>query len=308
MKILFCSDGSDQAEKAVRFGALIAAACEAEASILGISEKNGDEDSLLLALRRSQDLLKKHNVKSEMIIKAGKPVAEIVKRTREADYDLVVIGAERRTTRHPLWQSADPFWMSTKAYKIIESVAPPVLVVMGDRAELRRILVCTGGGYAADQAVESTGEIARLSNAVVDLFHVMQEPPAIYADLIRLEEDANLVMTSNSRLGRALRHQKELLDQSGVFGELLLEHGLVISELSKVLLRTKYDLVVVGSSGPERGLRPYVIGDITREIINRTEIPVLVGRRGPRQITRLFKGLFAHLFRRHEETTGNAGS
>ncbi len=37
MKMLFCSDGSNQAENAVRFGALIAAACQAETSILGIA-------------------------------------------------------------------------------------------------------------------------------------------------------------------------------------------------------------------------------------------------------------------------------
>ncbi len=306
MKILFCSEGSDQAEKAVRFGALIAAAFEAEASILGITEKNNDDDSLLQALRRSQDILKEHHVNAELITKAGKPVGEIVRRTRENEYDLVVIGAERKTTRHPLWESADPLWMSTRAYKIIESVVPPVLVVIGDHTELRRILLCTGGGHQADQAVEFTSEIARRVNAVVDLFHVMQEPPAMYADLIKLEEDADLVLTSNSRLGRTLRHQKGLLEQAGVFGELRLQHGLVIPEFLKVLQRTEYDLVVAGSSAPESRLRPYVMGDVTREIINRAEIPVLVVRHGLRQITRMFKGLLAHLFGPPKEPTGNA--
>jgi hypothetical protein len=39
MKILICSDGSSQAENAVGFGGLIAAACGAETTILGITEK-----------------------------------------------------------------------------------------------------------------------------------------------------------------------------------------------------------------------------------------------------------------------------
>ena len=306
MKILFCSDGSDQAEKAVRFGGQIAAACGAQASILGIAEKVGDEDLLLRALRRSEDILKDHNINTELITKEGKPVDEIVRRTRETDYDLVVIGAERRTIQHPLWESADPMWMSIRAYKIIESVVPPVLVVIGDRTELRRILFCTGGGHEADQAVRFIGEIAGCVNAVVDLFHVMQEPPAIYADLIKLEEDANLVLTSNSRLGRTLRRQKELLEQTGVLGELLLQHGLVISELVKVLRRTEYDLVVTGSSAPESRLHPYVMGDVTREIINRAELPVLVVRRGPRQITSFVKKLSARLFKPSGEPSGNA--
>jgi K+-sensing histidine kinase KdpD len=54
MKILFCIDGSTQAEHAVRFGALIAAACQAETSILGIVENAGHEDKVLQALRRAK--------------------------------------------------------------------------------------------------------------------------------------------------------------------------------------------------------------------------------------------------------------
>ena len=177
MKILFCSDGSSQAENAVRFGALIAAACQAEPSILGITEKEGDEDSLLEALRRAQEIIKEHHLDAELITKAGRPVSEIVKRTREGSYDLVVIGAVRKTTRHPLWMSVDPLWMSARAYKIIESVEPPVLVVIGDHGALQRILVCTSGGSQANKFVEFAGEIARHVNAVVDLFHVMPEPP-----------------------------------------------------------------------------------------------------------------------------------
>jgi hypothetical protein len=119
MKILFCSDGSSQAEIAVRFGALIAAGYQAEPSILGITEKEGDEDSLLEALRRAQEIIKEHHLDAELITKAGRPVPEIVKRTREGSYDLVVIGAVRKTTRHPLWMSVDPLWMSARAYQII---------------------------------------------------------------------------------------------------------------------------------------------------------------------------------------------
>src|SRR6266700_5083483 len=166
MKILFCSDGSSQAENAVRFGALIAAACQAETSILGIAEKAGDEDPLIEALRRAQDILKEHHLNAELITKAGRPVREIVKHTRESSYDLVVIGAVRKGTRGPVW-------MSARAYKIIESVEPPVLVVIGAPPSPPLILLCSGGTACADQAVEFAGEIARSGNAVVDLFHVM---------------------------------------------------------------------------------------------------------------------------------------
>jgi hypothetical protein len=74
MKILFCSDGSSQAQNAVRFGALIASACQAETSILGIVESAGQEDAVLPALRRAQEILKESHLNAELITKSGQPV------------------------------------------------------------------------------------------------------------------------------------------------------------------------------------------------------------------------------------------
>jgi nucleotide-binding universal stress UspA family protein len=209
MKILFCSDGSIQAENAVRFGALIAAACQAEISILGIVEKTGGEDNVLKALRRAQDILKEYHLSAELITRAGRPVPEIVKCTRETKYDLVVIGATRKGTRGPRC-------MSARVYKIIESVGPPVLVVIGERPALRSMLLCTGGTQQSDVTVQFAGEIARRLNATVTLLHVLAETPAVYANLIPSEEDVAQLLQSSSKLGRSLRRQKELLDKLSV--------------------------------------------------------------------------------------------
>src|SRR6185295_7579381 len=118
MKVLICSDGSEQAQNAVRFGALIAETCNAETTILGITEKPAEEDAVFEGLRRAQQLLRDRGVTAELIIKAGEPIAEIVKRCEESNYDLAVIGAVKKGTR-------GPFLMSAKAYKIIKAVAPP---------------------------------------------------------------------------------------------------------------------------------------------------------------------------------------
>jgi nucleotide-binding universal stress UspA family protein len=287
MKILFCSDGSPQAENAVRFGALIAAACQAEASILGIVEKAGQEDTVLQSLRRAQAILKEYHLNAELITKAGRPVPEIIKRTQETKYDLVIIGAARKGTRGPLW-------MSARAYKIIEAIEPPVLVVIGERTALRRILLCTGGTKQSDATVNFAGEIARRANASVDLFHVLAEAPAVYANLNKSEEDVDQFLQSDSKLGRNLRHQKALLEKMGVPCEIRLPHGLVLDELLKELQRTEYDLVVSGSSPSQDRLRTYIMGNLTREIVNRADLPVLVVRSGTKS-DRSLGGFINHL-------------
>jgi len=62
MKILFCYDGSSQAENAVRFGVQIAAACQAESSILAVTVKAEDENALRNAARHVQDVFKEHGI------------------------------------------------------------------------------------------------------------------------------------------------------------------------------------------------------------------------------------------------------
>lgn len=296
MKILICTDGSAQAENAVRFGGLIAEKCEASATILGITEKPGTEDAAFASLRHAQQLLGERGVNGEVITKAGEPIDEIVKRTDESGYDLVVIGAVRKGTR-------GPFLMSAKAYKLIKAVAPPVLVVIGNRAAIARILVCSGGEKYIDRAVEFSGAIAKATGASVTLFHVMAEPPPVYSDLIRMEEDVNLLLHSSSGLGQNLRREKEALEDKGVSAEVRLRHGLVISEVFKEIRRGDYDLVVTGSSPESGNLRSYIMGNITREIVNRAECPVLVVRGGqePAGITRSLKGLFTHAFGHSKE-------
>lgn len=295
MKILFCSDGSVNARKALRFGARIAAACGAEPSVLAISEEGADQDALLESLRCAQDAFKEYKLDAELITKKGRAVNEIVKRTMETHYDMVVIGAEHK---NPFLCLLEPFSLSVRGHEIVESVEPPVLVVAKEPAGLRRMVLCTGGAAYFEKAIEFAGNIAKCANALVDLFHVVPEVPAMYADLVRMEEDADLLLESNSNLGRSLRHQKELLEQLGVFGQLRLRQGAVVPELLKELQKTDYDLVVCGSMASDEKLRKYIIGDTARDIVNCSELPVLVVRTRQKHVGHLLKGLLNRLLRR----------
>jgi nucleotide-binding universal stress UspA family protein len=293
MKILFCSDGSPKAEKAIRFGVRIAVACQAEPSILGIAEKPSDQEALLEALQRSQEFFSRHHLDAQLFTEVGRPVEEIVKHCRETAYDLVVVGAAPKSN---FWNVIEPMWMSVRVYKILESVEVPVLVVIGDRPGLRRILLCSGGSAYIEKAIKFAGHIVQCINAKVDLFHVLPDTPAIYTELFQIEGNVDRVLESNSTLGRALRRQKDLLEQLGVFGEVILGQGQVVPELLKALRRKDYDLVVTGSSPAEDRLSSYVVGDVTREIVNRVMMPVLVVRTRQSLILR-FKGFLSRLFR-----------
>ncbi|HYM00253.1 MAG TPA: universal stress protein, partial [Blastocatellia bacterium] len=214
----------------------------------------------------------------------------ILDRTRNNQYDLVVIGAVKKGKR-------GPFLMSAKAYRIIKSVEPPVLVVIGERRSLERILVCSGGERYIDRAVGITGRFAKPLGATVSLLHVMAQPPALYADMIRLKDDPSLLLQSDSDLGRNLRREKESLAKIGVECEVTIRQGLVVNEVFKEIRAGNYDLVVTGSSPVGDAFRSYIMGNITREIVNRAECPVLVvrGSEQPAGLAGSLKGIISEI-------------
>jgi nucleotide-binding universal stress UspA family protein len=124
----------------------------------------------------------------------------------------------------------------------------------------------------------------------------MAEPPAMFADLVRMEENVDQLLQSNSELGTNLRRQKRELDRLGVSAEVHLRHGIVIDQVFKEVRDGNYDLIVTGTSQARGLFRHYIMGDLTRDILNRANVPVLVARAGPPKPTRTLwkaiRGLF----------------
>jgi nucleotide-binding universal stress UspA family protein len=285
MKILICSDGTQAAEGAIELGGLLAGPLKAETTLFGTAEGSQDERPLRNALEAQAHLLRAHGVASEIVVRAGEPIRQILKQTSTTTYDLVVIGS-RKT------EATGLYWRSQKTYEVIKAIQPPVLVAIDECKHLKRFLVCTGGKEFIEQAIQLTGKLAAAVGASVTLLHVMAEPPAIYADLMRLEEDVDQLLESKSELGTNLRQQKRELERLGVSAGVRLRHGIVIDQVFEEVREGDYDLIVTGTSRARGLLRHYIMGDLTRSILNRADCPVLVARAGkPPTATTLWKAL-----------------
>ncbi len=271
MHLLICSDGTDPADKPTRLGGIIGSACGAKATLLGIAERADAEDLLRAALASESKLLTERGLEHEVIIRTGDPVEQILGQTAEKKYDVVVIGTrlKQRSGRH---------WRSARTYEVIKAIPPPVLIATGDCETVTRALVCTGGKRYIDAAVQLTGEIAACVKAEVTLLHVMAEPPAIFADLVRREEDVEGLLAGGSELGENLRAQKESLEKLGVPTTVRVRHGIVLDQVFAELREGGHDLIVTGTSQARGALQHYIMGDLTRSIVNRADCPVLVAR------------------------------
>ena len=291
MKILICSDGTSPADSAIRIGGLLTGPTHAKTTLLGIAENPRDERPLRDALEAQAGSLRAHGVAPEIVVREGEPIRQILIQTSKTTYDVVVIGARRKGT-------TGLYWRSEKTYEVIKLIPPPVLVAIGECTTLKKFLVCTGGKEFIEEAVQLTGKLAAAVGASVTLLHVMAEPPAIYADLVQLEEDVGRLLESKSELGTNLRRQKRELERLGVSAEVRLRHGIVIDQVFEEARDGDYDLIVTGTSQARGLLRHYIMGDLTRSILNHANCPVLVARGRRPGATGGFWDLLKRLFRR----------
>jgi nucleotide-binding universal stress UspA family protein len=124
----------------------------------------------------------------------------------------------------------------------------------------------------------------------------MAEPPAIYADLVRLEDDVDRLLESKSELGLNLRRQKESFERLGVPTEVHVLHGIVLDQVFAEARTGDYDLIVTGTSQARGLLRHYIMGDLTRSILNHANCPVLVAHAGVAKSGRTFGAALKRLF------------
>src|ERR1051326_2680420 len=284
MNILICSDGTAAGESAVRLGGILAAGLHCETTLLGIAENPSDQSTLQAVLQKQAEL----QPQPRIVVQSGDVIAQILAQTTSVRYDLVVIGARPSPGAH---------WPSGKMYELVKTIESPVLVAMGDCKRLKRILICTGGKEFIEKAVQFTGKLAAALGASVTLLHVMLEPPSIYADLVRMEEDVPLLLESGSELGLNLAQQKKDLERLKVSASIRIRHGIVVDEVFAEFDEGDYDLIVTGSSRARGMLRHSIMGDLTRSILNRANCPVLVARggktAGPRGLFRTVRRWFS---------------
>ncbi|HAF03644.1 MAG TPA: hypothetical protein DCG89_07595, partial [Spartobacteria bacterium] len=70
--------------------------------------------------------------------------------------------------------------------------------------------------------------------------------------------------------------------------EVRVRHGIVLSQVFAEAREGNYDLIVTGSSQARGMLRHYIMGDLTRSILNHANCPVLVARAGKAPSGRTF--------------------
>ena len=270
MKILLCVAGMPYAEAAVSFGSMIAGVTRSPATFLHVVRRKEDRAAGERILAAAREMMPGLTVDTR--IRRGDPTNSILAEVREGSYDLVVVGARQGVG---LAQRL----LGSVTQQVIRRVPTSVLVARQARSGLERILICTGGTAVADPVIETGAWLAGATHVRATLLHVASPIPGMYTGLSEMEETLPELLQTDTPVAGHLRHGAEILARHQVGAALKLRYGVVADEILREALESNYDLIVIGASGTAGRLKAWLLGNVTRQVVERALCSVLVVKR-----------------------------
>jgi nucleotide-binding universal stress UspA family protein len=129
------------------------------------------------------------------------------------------------------------------------------LIARHPRWPLQRILLVITGEDVDQAAVEWMLRLARASHSVVAALAVVPPVPAMYGQRSALAQTLPALLSSNSTMGRRMRHTARLMVEWEIEGTLRLRQGPPDWQIRRELADKEYDVVVMGTKPRRQWLR-----------------------------------------------------
>jgi len=148
---------------------------------------------------------------------------------------------------------------------------------------ISKILVTTDGSETARKSVKYAVELAKQTGATITLLSVIDKSLFVTKSVPAVATPTHLIEPIEDYLRQAaeayIEDAEKLCKNKGVQSKGIIRSGHPVDEIIKEAVRTKADLIVMGSHG--RGaLKAAFLGSVTFGVIHKdTKIPVLVVRR-----------------------------
>ena len=274
MRTLMATDGSDEANAALRAAARLVRKGNNEVDVLCVAPalrwnepRTGPKPGLgrirdeyrkkiqaetKSILKQAQDLLSAEGIEARAISRIGSPADEIIKLADT--YDVTVVGARSRYNRSELG-------MGPVASRVIESAPGAVLLareLAGDTA--LRVLVGVDGSLASKHALRTIAACLSVEDAEVTLMHVV-EMPWIHLGLDRQwfdyrEEESNqsdpgiqFEKELRAEADEIIEEARALIEDRDYSVMVIVEEGTPATEIVGEAESRDYDLIVLGATG-----------------------------------------------------------
>ncbi len=266
MRILIILDGESYNHPPVMMGKIISKAVTGLVDILVVVPKGGHpEDGQAVAHQAALDLEESQH---RIFIEEGDTSTIIKKVLEKEDYELIIVNADR-ILRLRKTVEVEPI--------LIKQSEISLLVTQNTKPKIDRILLCTACQEDDHSLIYQTTRLAALLDASVTMLHVCAGAvPTMYTGLDQIDETVEELLQTDTSYAQHLRKGVEILNEKKVESEVKIRRGIPIEEVVRETQSVNYDLVVIGSSAVNRGIKEMLLGNLTIKIVDRVELPVLI--------------------------------
>ena len=274
-ELLIPTNGFKGTWAAIEYGAWLAELMQAKATLLGVTETLSpaaidDHHPLEDIFANAVELFQKMGVEYSLEIRNGQAEEVIPARANQGNFLTVVSPLGRSRLRH---------WLTGRSFRVLmEEIKGPILYVPEIRLPLKNLLISAGGlGYEVD-AENLALQVATLSRADVTLLHVIPPTDLDYPTTRDMREHAGDLQDTDTLLGRSLRKGLEIAKAAGLNAKLVTRQGHVVEQILAEVKSGNYDMVCMGSRYSARALRQLYTPNVTAEVAEAANCPILTLR------------------------------
>lgn len=278
-ELLIATNGFRRTWAAIEYGAWLAELAGVKVTLLGVSEKSSfatttDPRPLESIFARAEELFQKKGVQYSLERRNGDAENIIPEIANRGDFLTVVSPLGRSRIRH---------WLTGRSFRVLmEQIKGPILHVPDVRLPLRHVLISSGGlGYEVD-AENLAMQVATISRADVTLLHVIPPTDFDYPTTRNVREHMRDLQDTDTILGRSLRKGLDIAQAAGLNAKLITRQGHIAEEILAEVRQGNYDMLCMGSRYSTHALRQLYTPNITAEVAEVANCPVLTVRHMPR--------------------------
>ena len=274
-EILIATNGFQGTWTAIEYGAWLAALMQSNVTLLGVTEKSGsagldDHHPLENIFASAVELFRNKGVNYSLEIHNGNAEHIIPEKANQGDFLTVVSPLGRSWLRH---------WLTGRSFRVLmEEIRGPILYVPRVQLPLQNLLISSGGlGY--EVAAENLAlQVAAASRADVTLLHVIPPTDLDYPTTRDVREHMTDLQDTDTLLGRSLRKGLEIANEAGLKANLVTRQGHVVEEILAEIRQGNYDMVCMGSRYGTHALRQLYTPNVTAEVAEAANCPILTVR------------------------------
>ena len=266
MRILIILDSESYNHPPVLLGKIISAAISGAVDILVVIPKGGHpENGQAIAEQACLDL---GEIEPRILLEEGETTAVIQRVLDKESYQLVIVNADR-IIRLRKTVEVTPL--------LIKQSEISLLIARNPKPKIDRILLCTACNEGDYSIIHQTVTFAASLDATVTMLHVCAGAvPTMYTGLDQIDETVEELLQTDTSYAQHLRMGVEILNENQIDSEVKIRRGIPIEEIVRETQIENYDLVIIGSSAVNLGLKEMLLGNLTIKIVDRVELPVLI--------------------------------